>query len=230
MEIRPGLWMIEGPSPCYLYREADSYTLIDTGITGSSASILDHLKQVGGKPEQLRQIILTHSHPDHTGGHADLVERTGAQVLAHELDIPVITGEEELTIPDVPEEERASLEMVIEETPLAKSARVDCVLHDGDEIELGSGAITVHVPGHTPGSIAIFLPKEKLLFAGDAAERNDEEQLILGMFNLDRPRAIDSFRKIAQLDFDLACIGHGAPLDKDASLEFRRVADQLANE
>ena len=229
MEVIPGLWMIEGLGPCYLYRDADTYTLIDTGITGDATRILDHLTDIGGKPEQLKQIILTHSHPDHTGGHAELIERTGAQVLAHELDIPVITGKEEITIPDVPEEERKFMEMAIEETPLAKPARVDRVLQDGDEIELGSGATAVHVPGHTPGSLAIFLPKEKLLFAGDAAERDEEEKLILGMFNLDRPLAIKSFRKLADLDFDIACIGHGKPLDKDASLEFRRVAEKLAN-
>ncbi len=228
MEVIPGLWMIEGLGPCYLYRDADTYTLIDTGITGDTTRILDHLEKVGGNPEQLRQIILTHSHPDHTGGHAELIERTGAQVLAHELDIPVITGKEEITIPDVPEEERKFMEMAIEETPLAKPARVDRVLQDGDEIELGSGATAVHVPGNTPGSLAIFLSKEKLLFAGDAAERNEEEQLILGMFNLDRPQAIESFRKLAELDFDIACIGHGKPLDKDASLAFRRVAAELA--
>ena len=230
MEITPGLWMIEGLGPCYLFRDADTYTLIDTGITGDAARILDHLAEVGGKPDQLKQIILTHCHPDHTGGHAELVERTEAQVLAHELDIPVILGEEEFQIPDVPEREREAMQMAIDETPMAKPARVDRALRDGDEIELGGGATAVHVPGHTPGSLAIFLPKEKLLFAGDAAERNQDEHLILGMFNLDRPRAIESFRKLAALDFEIACVGHGKPLDKDASLEFRRVAEKLANE
>ncbi len=227
MEVIPGLWMIEGPGPCYLYRDADTYTLIDAGITGEATRILDHLEQVGGKPEQLKQIILTHSHDDHRGGHAELIERTEAQVLAHELDVPVIVGDEEFQLPDVPEEERKFMQMAIDETPAARPARVDRALRDGDEIELGSGAIAIHVPGHTPGSLAIFLPKEKLLFAGDAAERDVEENLALGMFNLDRPQAIESFRKLAALDFEIACIGHGKPLDKDASLKFRRVAKKL---
>ncbi|MCH8201128.1 MAG: MBL fold metallo-hydrolase, partial [Chloroflexi bacterium] len=85
------------------------------------------------------------------------------------------------------------------------------------------------VPGHTPGSLAIFLPKEKLLFAGDAAERDLEENLVLGMFNLDQAQAIESFRKLAALDFEIACVGHGKPLDRDASLAFRRVAEKLAD-
>lgn len=230
MEVIPCLWMIEGPGPCYLYRDADTYTLIDTGIAGDTARILDHLTDIGGKPEQLRQIILTHSHADHTGGQAELIERTQAEVLAHKLDVPVISGKEDFQIPNVPEREREIMEKLIEETPEPTPAPVDRTLQDGDEIDLGSGATVVHVPGHTPGSIAIYMPKEKLLFAGDAAERDLEENLILGMFNLDRPQAIKSFRKLAELDFDIACIGHGKPLDKDASLEFRRVAEKLAND
>lgn len=227
MEVIPGLWMIEGPGPCYLYCDANGYTLIDAGITGEATRILDHLAEVGGKPEQLKQIILTHSHDDHRGGHAELIERTEAQVLAHELDVPVIVGDAEFQLPDVPEEERKFMQMAIDETPAARPARVDRALRDGDEIELGSGAIAIHVPGHTPGSLAIFLPKEKLLFAGDTAERDVEENLALGMFNLDRPQAIESFRKLAALDFEIACIGHGKPLDRDASLEFRSVAKKL---
>ena len=160
MEVIPGLWMIEGLGPCYLYRDADTYTLIDTGITGDATRILDQLEEAGGKPGQLKQIILTHSHPDHTGSHAELIERTEAQVLAHEMDVPVIIGEAETEIPKViPNAERKLMEMAIEETPIAKPARVDRALRDGDEIELGAGAVAVHVPGHTPGSLAIFLPK-----------------------------------------------------------------------
>ena len=227
MEVIPGLWMIEGPGPCYLYRDATGYTLIDTGITGDATRILDYLGEVGGTSAQLKQIILTHSHDDHRGGHAELVERTEAQVLAHELDVPVIVGDAEFEMPDVPEAEQKFMEKAIDETPLAKPARVDRSLRDGDEIDIGAGATAVHVPGHTPGSMAVFLPKEKLLFAGDAAERDLEDRLIMGMFNLDRPQAIASFRKIAALDFDIACLGHGKPLDKDASLAFRKIAEKV---
>ncbi len=229
MEVIPGLWMIEGPGPFYLYQDSDTYTLIDTGITGDAVRILDYLTDIGGRPDQLKQIILTHSHDDHRGGHAELAERTEALVLAHEFDIPVIIGKAELEIPDVPAGEREFMIQVIESTPPAKPARVDRVLKNGDEIEMGSGARVVHVPGHTPGSIAIYLPDERLLFTGDAAERNNKEDLIVGMFNLGQAQAIESFKKLANLDFDIACLGHNAPVDKDASLEFRRVAEKLAS-
>ena len=229
MEVIPGLWMIEGLGPCYLYRDKDTYTLIDTGVTGDATRILDQLEEVGGMPEQLKQIILTHSHADHTGGHAELIDRTEAQVLAHTLDVPVIVGDEKFQMPEVPEEERKYMEMAIDKTPAAKPARVDRALRDGDEIDMGAGAVAVHVPGHTPGSLAVYLPKEKLLFAGDTAERDLEDNLIVGVFNLDQAQAIESFRKLAALDFEIACVGHGKPLDKDASVAFRRVAEKFAD-
>lgn len=228
MEVIRGLWMVEGLGQCYIYQDADTFTLIDAGLAGSAEQILDELARVGGKPEQLRQIILTHSHPDHVGGVADLAEKTNAQVLAHELDVPVIAGEADIVIPtDLPEVEQVFMDEAIENTPLAPPAHVDRALQDGDEIDLGGGARVVHVPGHTPGSIAIYMPKEKLLFAGDTAERDLQENLILGMFNLDRPQAIESFKRLAQLDFEIACLGHGRPENKDACLAFRRLAEKL---
>ena len=45
----------------------------------------------------------------------------------------------------------------------------------------------------------------------------------------DQAQAIESFRKLAALDFEIACVGHGKPLDKDASVAFRRVAEKFAD-
>ena len=113
----------------------------------------------------------------------------------------------------------------------AASARVDRELADGDEIDLDGGARVVHVPGHTAGSIAIYLPKRRMLFAGDApvnAFGLGPPSGPLGMFNEDHAQARESFQKLAALDFDIACYGHGAPLDRDASLAFRRRAERLS--
>ncbi len=93
---------------------------------------------------------------------------------------------------------------------------------------MGPGARVVHVPGHTPGSIAVYVPEEKLLFTGDAVERDPNENLIVGMFNLDQTQAVVSFKKLAALDFEVACLGHGTPAKEDASEEFRRLAAELS--
>ena len=71
--------------------------------------------------------------------------------------------------------------------------------------------------------IAIYLPKRRLLFAGDAAVNAfglGPPSGPLGLFNEDRAQAKQSFRKLAALDFDVPCFGHGPPLDREASLAF----------
>ena len=88
----------------------------------------------------------------------------------------------------------------------------------------------LHVPGHTMGSIALYLPGRKMLFSGDAAANAlglGPPSGPFGMFNEDREQVKESFRRLAQLDFEVACFGHGKPLDKEASLAFRRAADKL---
>ena len=125
--------------------------------------------------------------------------------------------------PDLTPQERPFHERASAAVPDAPPARVDVLLEDGGEIDLFSGARVVEVPGHTAGSIAVEVPSRRLLFTGDAAAQLDG-RVIVGVFNVDRARARASFARMAQLDFDTACFGHGAPLLGSASLAFRSVA------
>jgi len=227
-EVVPGVHVITGVSQVYLYQEADRLTLIDTGLIATAAEIFDAIVSLGRRHEDLRQIVITHSHRDHTGSLAELVDRTGAQVLAHALDAPVVRGERREPKPAYESGgEREIAERIIAAVPPAPPSRVDRELQDGDEIDLGGGARIVHVPGHTAGSIALYLPGRKLLFSGDAAERDLEDNVVVGVFNVDPAQARASFAKMAELDFEVACFGHGAPLGREASLAFRRLAERL---
>ena len=88
----------------------------------------------------------------------------------------------------------------------------------------------LHVPGHTAGSIALLVPAKRLLLAGDAAANTfglGPPSGPFGLFNEDQAQARASFRKLAELDFEVACFGHGRPLDREASLAFRRAAEKL---
>ena len=77
MEIIAGVHRVDGVDlgQAYLYQEADRLTLIDTGIAGSGDRILTQIGAIGRRPKDLRQIVVTHHHPDHAGSIADLVER-----------------------------------------------------------------------------------------------------------------------------------------------------------
>ena len=97
METTEAVHAIEslGIGRAYIYQEQDKLTLIDTGLTGSADRILAVVEKIGRNPEDVRQIFITHHHNDHTGALAELVERTGAQVLAHKIEAPVVRGEQQ---------------------------------------------------------------------------------------------------------------------------------------
>jgi glyoxylase-like metal-dependent hydrolase (beta-lactamase superfamily II) len=148
-------------------------------------------------------------------------------VLVHALDAPVLRGERAPAGPSGGGLWKLVYPFVARGAKPPKPSRVDRELADGDEIELDGGARIVHTPGHTPGSIAVYVPSRRLLFAGDAAANLFGLRPPIGMFTEDHIEARASIRKLAQLDFDVVCFGHGKPLDKDASRAFRRLAEKL---
>ncbi len=232
MEIIEGVHTIErmGIGRAYLYREADRLTLIDAGLAGSAERIYGAIEGVGRKPEDLHQAVITHYHNDHIGSLADVIDRTDAQVLVHPLDAPVVRGERDMPGPNATGLWKLLVPLLARNIKQSRPTRVDRELADGDEIDLDGGARVLHVPGHTMGSIALYLPSRKVLFSGDAAGhilRVGPPSGPFGMFNEDREKVKESFRKLAELDFEVACFGHGKPLDKEASLAFRRAAEKL---
>ena len=66
------------------------------------------------------------------------------------------------------------------------------------------------IPGHTEGSIAIHLPRHGVLFTGDTIA--NVGTVMLGTFNQDRAQTVASFRRLAALDVETACFGHGEPI------------------
>jgi glyoxylase-like metal-dependent hydrolase (beta-lactamase superfamily II) len=227
MEIVPGVHAINTHrmGRCYLYQEADRLTLIDTGFAGRTADIFAAIESFGRRVEDVRQVIITHWHVDHAGCVADVVARSDAQVIAHPIDAPIIRGERE---GGGPRGAWRLLRPVFDRlSPDLPPCRVDREVNDGDEVDLGGGARIVHAPGHTMGSIAVYVPGRKLLFTGDAIANTLGLRTPIGMFTEDGAQAKESIKKLAQLDFEVACFGHGLPLDRDASLKVRRLAEKL---
>ena len=134
--------------------------LIDSGVASSEKIILDYLKSTGRKPAEISQLILTHSHPDHMGAARAIKSLSGCTVAAH--------AAEKSWIEDVSLQER--------ERPVpgfkslvAGSVHVDQTLQDGDILDLDYVSMQVlHTPGHSSGSICLWLPEVGALFSADA--------------------------------------------------------------
>nr|WSW48781.1 MBL fold metallo-hydrolase [Streptomyces sp. NBC_01001] len=114
IQITPAVWQLPFPvGHAHIVRLPDGYGLIDTGVPGSAPAILEALDQLGGRPQDVRQIVLTHFHGDHMGSAADLVAATGARVLAGALDTPFIRGTAPEPEPVFTAPERALYEQIM---------------------------------------------------------------------------------------------------------------------
>lgn len=209
------VWLIGLPaSNAYLWRTGKRLSLVDTGVPGSADAILTAICSLGHSPDDLQEIILTHFHRDHTGSAAALAQRSGARVIAAIEDAPIIERRQPPPKPQLTQLERPLAEMLLGDVanlpgPQPEGVHVDREVSDG-EVTAGGGHI-VSIPGHTRGSIAVLLPERRVLFTGDAIASSDSAP-ILGPFNLSPSDAVAAVRKQAQLDFEIACVGHGRPI------------------
>ncbi|MCM2575783.1 MBL fold metallo-hydrolase [Streptomyces meridianus] len=211
--LRPGLRMLRFPvGAAYLWQDGDELTLVDTGTADCAAEV------DGALDGRLRRIVLTHWHEDHTGAAAELAGRHGAAVVAHRREAPVIRGEA-VGAPPVLEPFEVPIRQALPPLPPAPPCRVDHEVEDGDVLAFGGGAVVVAVPGHTDGSIALHLPGPSVLFTGDAVA--NVGRTMLGVFNTDRARAVESLHRLAELDVETAVFGHGEPITRGAATALR---------
>ncbi|MGC9072319.1 MAG: MBL fold metallo-hydrolase [Acidilobus sp.] len=205
MEVLPGLYRVPVPETngnAYILVRNGLAAVIDTGIPGKASAILDEASRIGLAPSSIEAIILTHFHFDHSGSADELRRLTGAKVHIHEADAPYLQG---LQPPPLP---REAPREAVEAYRYFRPVKPDGLLRDGDTV---FGLRVIHIPGHTPGSIALY--DGRLLFSGDTL--NFREGRVQGpppAFTTDMREAIRSLRRLLSLDFDVLLPGHGDPV------------------
>jgi len=213
-EIVSGVFAISGlkMGRSYLIQgERAEVALIDTSSHDVSERLLAAIEEAGHRPEDLRLIVATHYHLDHTGNAGALRERTGAELCVHADDVPYVDG----TTPWM--RMRAPFGFLDRFAPKPYALNVDRVLRDGDELPFAGGLRVIHAPGHTPGHIALYSRAHRALFTGDALMNAWGLRLPLAMSSHDMGQARRTVGQLAQLEFEVALPGHGAPIIGRAS-------------
>ncbi len=204
----------------------DDLTLIDTGTPGNGEKIMQAVADLRHQPTDVRRILITHCHADHTGSLADVKRLTGATVYMHPLDAALVrkgqAGRPMHLAPgflDVPfQAARGGAQ-----PPQVAAAETDVELQGGQEVDGVPGLLAVHTPGHTAGHLVFLWQKAGgVLFVGDAALN----MLGLGRIGIyeDRAEHRRSLAKIAALPFQVACFSHGSPITSNAAASFARWA------
>lgn len=200
-EIISGIYLIGGPNitssddaSIYLIDFAGDLVLIDAGAGRSSAQIVHNIEILGLKPANISHLILTHCHIDHIGSAPFFNQKYGTKILIHELDAKAVeTGDSLNTAANW-------YGTTFPPTQLDQKLKGAQGIFKFDQEELH----WLHTPGHTPGSIAMYLDRDgkRVLFGQD----------IHGPFNAAFGSDIEKWKKSMQtllaLHADILCEGH----------------------
>jgi len=186
--IEPGLWRIPLPMPSgppfvnvYLVRSEDGWILVDTGfgVPGIFDELSAGFAYAGVSPSNLKQILLTHVHPDHGGNAPRLSALSGAPIRLHPADAELLAwillpgsaeriGERLLNAGAEPDRVGESVEACARLFSLFPPLPEATPLREGETIPTALGPLEViHTPGHSPGHVCFYLRERGVLLSGD---------------------------------------------------------------
>lgn len=233
---------------CYLL-DGSPLTLVDPGPNWDETAIeLDAaLAARGRRVEDVEQVVLTHQHYDHVGLAGHVKERSGAEVVAHDLLAPFLAElPEQMELEDryqadvmrlhgVPAETISDLYRVSSEhRRYGASVSVDRTIRDGDSVEAGGRSwLVAERPGHSPTDTIFVDEAARLALVGDhlighiSSNPVTHRPLDRPADPYDRMRALpaylESLRRTAALDLELLLPGHGNPVEEHRELVEERL-------
>lgn len=125
----------------YLITTPKGNILINCDLAANVPMIQASIEKLGFKFKDTKILLISHAHSDHDGGCSAIKDATGASYMVMDADVPVVESGG-----------KADFQYGHSADDLYPPAKVDRVLHDGDEVKLGGAVLVAHLtPGHTRG-------------------------------------------------------------------------------
>jgi len=203
----------------FLLQAQDGYLLLDTGMPQAWPRLEQALLEAGCLPGRLKLVILTHGDVDHIGNCPALQQKYGVRVAMHAGDAPMVQSGQ-----SVKRQARGLLNKLMLRVGERMGSepvtfQPDIFLQDGQSLaEYGLAAMVLHIPGHTPGSIAV-LTSQGDLFVGDTYT-NYLRPASASLVN-DATALRSSLARLKQVEARRVFPGHGRPFPYAALLALR---------
>ncbi|MFF5159498.1 MBL fold metallo-hydrolase [Streptomyces sp. NPDC000348] len=241
--VAQGIHLVHGANTNWvILTEGDAVTLIDTGYPGDREGLLASLAEVGGSPEAVVAVLITHAHSDHLGSAEYLSAAYGTPVYAHEAEVPHARRDflHQVTVGQVLRGGWRPGVLPWAAHALRSGGTADVAVTAPEPfpgpgpLDLPGRPVPVHTPGHTDGHCAFHFPDTGVVVSGDAlvsghpTSRTEGPQMLTDMFHHSRATAVASLDVLAGLDGDLLLPGHG-PLHEGSVRDAARLARERAH-
>ena len=212
MQIYKGIILTGGigyDSNIYLI---DNEILVDTGTGIFFKEIREEFENRKIDLKEIRAIVNTHCHFDHTGGDKNFRDLCNAEIMIHEKDKEALeTGEGTLA------------ELFGKKQ---KAVTVDRALKEGDKIKTKNFTfVVISTPGHTPGSICLYEKNKKILITGDTVFADSIGRTDFP--NGDLKAMKNSIEKLSKLNVYYLLPGHGMPKIGGVDFLFKQIIARL---
>ena len=225
-EVADGVYRIPARAAnTYLVEAPRGLVLVDTGLPGSEKRIFNAVRKLGRQPEEIKLVLLTHRHPDHIGSAAAVKRGTSATLAAHPFEKPYVAGTLMVSMPRAWSLKGRIVRRLIAITQWTmrlfriikyRPVYVDRAADEESVLEgVGLDGSVVWTPGHTKGSITLFLNRPKVAIVGDLL-RGKGGKLVEPLLMESISQTNASVEHVLELGPELICPGHGKPLPASA--------------